>query len=131
MKKEVAMGKGMQFKEMLSTVKIGLERIPEHRKGRNTQYTLIDAGLSAFSVFYMQSPSFLSWQQDMEKRKGQNNGRNLFGIERIPSDEQIKNLLDGVEEQTLGLPYWHIYHSLEERGMLDSVLKSVGANGRG
>jgi hypothetical protein len=29
------------------------------RRGKNTRYTLVDAGLSAFSVFFMQSPSFL------------------------------------------------------------------------
>ncbi len=53
------MGQGLQFKEMLSTVKMALECILEHRKGQNTEYTLIDAGLGAFSIFYMQSPSFL------------------------------------------------------------------------
>ncbi len=114
------MGQGLQFKEMLSTVEIALECIPEHRKGQNTKYALKDAGLSAFSVFYMQSPSFLLWQQDMERRKGQNNARNLFGINSIPSDEQTKNLLDPVKEQILGLPYWLIYHSLEQRGMLQA-----------
>ncbi len=99
------MGQGLNFKEMLGSLLIALECIPEHRRGKNTQYTLIDAGLSAFSVFYMQSPSFLSWQQDMERRRGQNNARNLFGINSIPSDEQTKNLLDPVKEQILGLPY--------------------------
>ncbi len=50
----------------------------------------------------------------MERRKGQDNARNLFGIERTPSDEQTKNLLDAVKEQNLGLPYWLIYHGLEQ-----------------
>ena len=31
------MGQGLQFKEMLSTVEIALECIPEHRKGQNTK----------------------------------------------------------------------------------------------
>ena len=30
------------------------------RRGKNTRYTLVDAGLSAFAVFFMQSPSFFS-----------------------------------------------------------------------
>jgi len=55
------MKKGLSFSKMLEMLKIALTSIPEHRKGQNTQYTLIDAGLSAFSVFHMQSPSFLSW----------------------------------------------------------------------
>jgi len=32
--------------------------LPDHRTGRNTTYTLKDAILSAFAVFFMQSPSF-------------------------------------------------------------------------
>jgi len=63
------MEQGSKFKEMLGSLQIALESYPEHRKGKNTQYTLIDAGLSAFSVFYMQSPSFLLWQQDRLHRK--------------------------------------------------------------
>lgn len=31
------------------------------RRGKNTRYTLVDAGLSAFSLFFMQSPSFLEY----------------------------------------------------------------------
>ena len=34
------------------------EQFTDPRRGKNTRYTLVDAGLSAFSVFFMQSPSF-------------------------------------------------------------------------
>ena len=44
------MGRGLEFKEILGPLEIALESIPEHRTGENTTYTLIDAGLSAFSV---------------------------------------------------------------------------------
>jgi len=95
------MSKPYRFKKMLEPVKKALEKIPEHRTGKNKQYELKDAGLSALSLFYMQSPSFLSWQRDMEKKKGKNNARNLFEIGRISSDEQIKNLLDPVSEKII------------------------------
>jgi hypothetical protein len=120
------MGKGLKFKEMLKKVERGLADIPEHRKGENTKYEIKDAGLGAFSVFYLQAPSFLSWQQDMERKRGKNNARNLFGIKQIPSDEQIKNLLDPVEEQDIGKVIWQIYHALDVRGQLQ---KYEGVNG--
>src|SRR5512147_1009936 len=37
------------------------------RKGKNTSYTMVDAGLSAFSVFFMQSPSFLEYQRSLQQ----------------------------------------------------------------
>ena len=62
---------------------------------------MCDVASSAFSVFFMQSPSFLAYQRDMQRRKGQNNARSLFGVERIPSDPQIRNLLDPVAPQIM------------------------------
>lgn len=55
-----------------------------------------DAALGAFSVFFMQSPLFLDFQVRMQKARGRNNASALFGIEQIPSMQQIRNLLDPV-----------------------------------
>ena len=120
------MSKRVRFKAMLKPIQLCLSEMPEHRSGRNRQYTLQDAGLSALSVFYMQSPSFLSWQQEMEKKKGKNNARSLFGIKGIPSDEQIKNLLDPVSSGALGEAYWQIYGVLAESGHLEQYQQVAG-----
>ncbi len=50
----------------------------------------------------------------------------MFGIERIPSDEQVKNLLDPVSEKDLGEPFWAIYHELEARGELEGYKRVAG-----
>ena len=43
--------------------------LPDHRQPNpNTQYTLGDAALSAFAVFFLQSPSFLAYQQALRTR---------------------------------------------------------------
>jgi hypothetical protein len=112
--------KRLKFQEMLRFVRQSLEGVPEHRRGRNIQYSIADAGLAAFSVFYMQSPSFLAHQRDMQRNKGQNNAQSLFGVERIPSDGQIRNLLDPVDPAHLHAPFWQIYHRLDEKGGLDA-----------
>jgi hypothetical protein len=50
------------------------------------------AVLSAFSVFFTQSPSFLDYRVRMQKQRGRNNAQSLFGVHQIPSDNQIRNL---------------------------------------
>jgi hypothetical protein len=67
----------------------------------------------------MQSRSFLAHQRDMQRKKGQNNAYGLFGVDQIPSDGQIRNLLDPVDPAQLREPFWEIYHSLEQSGHLD------------
>ena len=112
---------------MLRELKASLAKVPEHRTGRNWIYALEDAGLAAFSVFFMQSPSFLAHQRDMQRRKGQNNAEGIFGVERIPSDGQIRNLLDVVDPTKLREPFWAIYEGLKEEGNL--VLSQSGIDG--
>lgn len=112
--------KRLKFKEMLGGLRERLEGVPEHRTGQNTRYEIADAGLGAFGVFYMQSPSFLAHQRDLQRKKGQNNARGLFGVKRIPSDGQIRNLLDPVEPGQLGEPFWEIYQQLDAGGHLDN-----------
>jgi hypothetical protein len=111
---------------MLAGLRQDLAGVPEHRTGQNTQYQISDAGLGAFAVFYMQSPSFLAHQRDMQRNKGQNNAQGLFGVERIPSDGQIRNLLDPVEPETLYERFWEIYRHLDEDGYLDKYRGVAG-----
>jgi hypothetical protein len=112
------MGKPVKFKHLLAPVRQALDGLPDHRRGRNIQYSLTDAGLSAFAVFYMQSPSFLAHQRDMQRQRGRNNVQSLFGVAQIPSDSQVRNLLDPVDPAGLRTPFWEIYAQLEAAGHL-------------
>jgi len=103
----------LKFKEMPGRLRESVEGVPEHRTGQNTQYGMADAGLGAFAVFYVQSGSFLAYQRDTERNKGQNNVQDLYGAEQIPNDGQIRNLLDRVEPRQLREPFWQIYDRLE------------------
>ncbi len=73
---------------MLGSLRRSLEKIREHRTGHNIQYQIGDASVGAFSVFYIQSPSFLTHQPYMRQRQGQLDAKSLFGVEPIPSDGQ-------------------------------------------
>jgi hypothetical protein len=58
---------------------------------------MADFGLSAFSMFFMQSESFLSHQRALEKGYSRTNCQTLFGMEHIPSDNYIRDNLDPVD----------------------------------
>lgn len=119
--------KGLKFNDLLQMLKGSLAEIPEHRQGQNSHYEIADAGLAAFAVFFMQSPSFLAHQESMERKQGKNNARSLFGVERIPSDGQIRNLLDRVEPGVLGKAFWGVYEALEGGGYLEEYRGATGS----
>jgi hypothetical protein len=81
---------------------------------------MVDAALSAFSVFFTQSPSFLDWQIRMQQAQGKNNAESLFGIHKIPSDAQIRNILDSVAPDTVFPLMTQIGDTLFDHGYLDS-----------
>jgi hypothetical protein len=56
---------------------------------------MADIGLSAFSVFFMGSPSFLGHQRVLEEGHGRSNCQTLFGMTAVPTDAYIRQMLDG------------------------------------
>ena len=105
---------------LVEGVRDTFRRLPDARKGGNNQrYTMEDAALSAFSVFFTQSPSFLNYQVRMQKERGRNNAASLFGIHLIPSTQQICNLLDPVAPEHLAPRLFNIVETLYRRGLLE------------
>jgi hypothetical protein len=106
--------------ELLSMLRSELNDLPDERKpSNNTKYTVAEALLSAFSVFLMQSSSFLEHQCLMKSQKGKDNLASLFGIEGIPCDNQIRILLDPVPASTVFGVFRSVYNSLLSAGVLE------------
>lgn len=102
------------FKHFMQRLRATAATFPDKRKGKTTRYTLVDAALGAFAVFFTQSPSFLAHQRDMQARTGQNNAHPLFGLSVIPCDNQMRTLLDPVSPEHLA-PLFHQGATLVEQ----------------
>jgi len=91
--------------KLLPSLLAGLKAVcagfPDPRKGRDGNIPMADFGLSAFAMFFMQSASFLSFQRTLEKGQGRSNCQTLFGIEKIPSDNYIRDMLDAADPALL------------------------------
>jgi hypothetical protein len=86
--------------------------------GPNTQYEVTDAALGAFAVFFTQEASFLAHQTAMKLTKGRSNAERLFALHELPSDNQIRNLLDPVSPKHLWPMYRHVFQALDTAGVL-------------
>lgn len=114
------MSTGLTHDGLMGLLQRTFKQLPDNRIGQNTTYAIADAAAAAFGVFFTQSPSFLSYQRDMQRQKGHNNAQSLFGVEKIPSDNQIRNLLDPISPQDLYPPFWEIYDQLNAQGTLNN-----------
>src|ERR1700680_141461 len=89
------------LRSLLAGLKAVCATFPDARKGRGGNIEISDFGVSAFSMFFMQSASFLAYQRALEKGQGRSNGQTLFGIGRIPSDNYIRDRLDEADPALL------------------------------
>jgi len=112
------MYEALKLTRMIKGLEQTFEKFPEHRRGKNSQYEIADAGMGAFSVFFTQSPSFLAYQRDLKLRKGRSNAEKLFALRDIPSDNQIRSLLDPISPRHLEAYYRQIFRDLERDGVL-------------
>ena len=113
------------FTELCRYLESVTESFPDVRTGTNRVYSVRDAALSAFSVFFMQCPSFLAHQQLMRTESGDDNARTIFGIEKIPSDNCIRYLLDPVPPQALFPVYERVHAKLCEEDRFAREYRSV------
>lgn len=114
-------GSPVSFELLLSYLHRGIAALEEPRKGSNAKrYSLGDIVLSAFAMFYMQCPSFLEHQRQMQSRQGKNNASQLFGLQQIPTNNQLKNVLDQVSASSLFAVFRWVYQALSGKGWLKS-----------
>jgi len=111
----------LSFASLLGCLQAVILTIKDPRQPSNaTKYTVKDALLSAFSAFFMQCESFLAHQRQMQTRRGRDNAQSLFEVEQIPTDNQIRNILDEIAASILFPIFNWVYHSLQARGYLKS-----------
>jgi len=114
------MSKPLALSKLIAHFRESWQGLPDYRKANNnTRYSIADAGLAAFSTFFMQTPSFLAYQRTMEQSKGRSNSQSLFQLEKIPSDTQIRNLLDPITPDYFHSEYQWVLAELEKSGRLE------------
>jgi len=92
---------------------------PDERRG-DVRYSMADIGMSAFSLFFMQSESFLFYQRSLEEGRTTSNCRTLFGMAAVPTDNHIRAMLDPVHPSHMQPVFDQALDVLHRRGGLAS-----------
>jgi hypothetical protein len=110
----------LAFDTLIEGFHQALGELPDCRTGQNITYSIKEAALGAFSVFFTQCPSFLAYQRMMKQAKGRSNAESLFGVENIPCDNQIRQLLDPIAPNHLFPIFRSVFDALNAAGQLDT-----------
>ncbi len=81
--------KHLSFDPLIRQIRRRAEQLPDARN-REGDYSIADAVMSAVAMFSLKDPSLLAFQE----RRNDENMKNLFRIKRVPSDTQMRDILD-------------------------------------
>ncbi len=101
-------------------------RVPDPRTGKNARISMADIAMSDSTVLFLQSPSFLFAQRQLKTREGRAGAHTLFGIEIIPCDNHVREMLDGVPPEHFDPLFHHVHAQLERSGALASSRRASG-----
>jgi hypothetical protein len=98
-------------------VRRGFATIRDYHGG-NTEISLTDALMSAFAMFSLKSPSLLAF----DKQRAEGNLGTIYGIERVPCDTQMREILDPVEPESLRPLFKYVFRALQRGKALEEMV---------
>lgn len=95
----------------------GFDTIPDHRLAE-TEISLTDALMSAFAMFSLKAPSLLAF----DKERAEGNLETIYGIERVPCDTHMREILDPVCPESLRPVFKRVFTQLQRGKALESMV---------
>src|SRR6266446_3088782 len=97
-------------------VRSGFATIPDPR-GKDVDMSLTDALMSAFAMFSLKAPSLLAF----DKERAEGNLETIYGIERVPCDTYMREILDPVCPESLRPVFKRVFTQLQRGKALESM----------
>src|SRR4029453_7362053 len=102
---------------LFDLVRNGFAHIPDYRLGE-TDISLADALMSAFAMFSLKAPSLLAF----DKERAEGNLHTIYGIERVPCDTHMREILDPLSPKWLRPGFKSVFRQLQRGKALEELV---------
>ena len=106
----------LHFDALIRLVRRAFEKLPEQR--RCPAFSLADTLMAGLALFSLKDPSLLAFQQ----RALDHNLRSVFGLQAIPSDTQMRTILDEVDPDHLRAVFRDVFRQLQRGKILEDYV---------
>src|SRR6267143_670239 len=97
-------------------VRSGFATLPDYRPD-DVDISFADALMSAFAMFSLQSTYLLAF----DKERAEGNLHTIYGIERVPCDTHMREILDPVSPQWLRPVFKSVFRQLQRGKALEPM----------
>lgn len=104
----------LSFDALIDSLRLRFGQIPDHR-GQGMAIPLRDALMSALAMFSLKDASLLTF----DGRRNDRNLKNVFRIGRIPSDTQMREILDPLDPNSLRDCFRDVFRQLQRGKVLE------------
>ena len=91
-----------------------LKTVTDKRRQASCTFSMADTLMSAFAIFATKEPSMLSYQDHCRELHIEK----PFGISRVPSDTQMRDILDGIDTEPLNEAFADLFWEVQRGGDL-------------
>lgn len=107
--------KDLSFSALRKKLSACFKSLPEHRQSEKIKHSLHDVFMSGFAMMHFQDPALLQFQRNLEEGLRRNNLRNIFQVQSIPKDSQMRDVMDKVDSSGLE-PAFDDFFAVLQRG---------------
>jgi hypothetical protein len=107
--------KHLSFGNLRKIVSEAVRGVEDGRDEAHRDYSIHDTALSGLSMMYFQDASLLQFQKRLEQKLQLSNLQTLFDVKAVPSDTQMREILDAVPSKSFR-PVFREYLSALQRG---------------
>jgi len=96
-----------------------VDKLPIRPEYSASKYSNRDGVNSAFAAFFFQFPSLLRYMREMEDREKRSNVQSLFNVEGIPSENQLRNIVDEIAPSSVNPVFNNTLRVAQCSGVVD------------
>lgn len=93
--------KSLTFESVIRKLSASFLKSSDARAIVRVKYSLRDTLMSGFALMFFQHPSLLQFQERMKQKRGQCNLETIFAVQAVPSDTQMREILDDAAPEPL------------------------------
>jgi len=110
--------RGLSADALHDTLGRRFETVPDARRQASCKYSMVDTLMSAFAMFATKEPSMLAYQDHQRELHIEK----PFGISAVPSDTQMREILDGIDIEPLHEAFADLFWEVQRSGELKQWL---------
>ena len=101
--------RGLSADALIQTLRRRFQDVPDQRRQASCDYPMSDTLMSAFAMFATKEPSMLSFEDHHRELHIEK----PFGINAVPSDTQMREILDGIDIEPLNEAFADLFWELQ------------------